>query len=273
MRKIILAVILFAAILFSSQANASPSVVMLKFSDDTRFDALNGRSDAPAIQLSERILKRLAQSKKFTLPSLEPLDEDLEARLYDEKVSEYADFTAAVNSGNYNAFFESGGFSEKKAQSIATAQVGQIITPEITQAIGAAHNADYLIQGTIINLGTGDWLNENLEFISGAVTQYASVAAAYGSNVLGFLGNFGTIDVQTKGIGVQCDVRVIKAASGEVVWSKRVTGVAEQSLIDLGPVAFGHADVSYSLYEKAVNKAVDKIAEALFADMSAGKIF
>ncbi len=273
MRKIFLATILLAVIFFTSQVSAAPTFVMLKFSDDTRFDVLNGSKDAPAIQLSERILERLGKSKKFDFMSLEPLSEDMEALLYDEKVGEYNKFLAATNSGNYNAFFEDENFSEKRAQSIATAQVGQIISPEITSKIGKDHGAEYLIQGTIINLGTGKWLNENLEFISGAITQYASVAAAYGSNVLGFIGNFGAIDVQKKGIGIQCDVRVIKAETGEVVWSKRVTGVAEQNLIGMGFVNFGHSNISYSLYEKAIDKAVDKITDALINDAAAGKIF
>ena len=272
MKKFFLSAIavFFTVIFYAPNVFASPTFVLLKFSDDTRFDILNGSPDAPAIQLSERILKRLVQSQKFTLASLEPLKEDIEAQLYDEQVSEYKKFTAAIASGDYNNFFEDGSFDEKKAQTIATAQVGQIISPEITSAIGTAHGADYLVHGTIINLGTGDWLNENLEFISGAISQYASVAASYGSNVLGVLGNFGTIEMQTKGVGVQCDVRVIKAATGEVVWSKRVTGVAEQSLIGVGPVVFGHSNVSYSLYQKAIDKAVDKISKALIDE---AKIF
>ena len=275
MKSILLSavMILLTTIFYSPHVFATPTFVLLKFSDDTRFDALNGSPDAPAIQLSERILKRLVQSQKFTLTSLEPLSEDIEAQLYDEKVSEYENFNAAISSGDYNNFFEGGNFDEKKAQTIATAQVGQIISPEITSKIGKEHGADYLVHGTIINLGTGNWLNENLEFISGAVNQYLSVAAAYGSNVLGILGNFGTIEVQTKGIGVQCDVRVIKAQTGEVVWSKRVTGVAEQSLIGIGPVAFGHSNVSYALYQKAIDKAVDKIAKALIDEATTGKIY
>lgn len=275
MKKFLLSVItiLFISIFYAPNVFASPTFVLLKFSDDTRFDALNGSPDAPAIQLSERILKRLVQSQKFTLTSLEPLSEDIEAYLYDEKVGEFEKFNVAIKSGDYNNFFEDGNFDERKAQTIATAQVGQIISPEITSKIGREHGADYLLHGTIINLGTGNWLNENLEFISGAVNQYLSVAAAYGSNVLGVLGNFGAIEVQTKGIGVQCDVRVIKAQTGEVVWSKRVTGVGEQSLIGIGPVVFGHSNVSYSLYQKAIDKAVDKIANALIDEATTGKIY
>ena len=279
MRKIFLMMltILFAENFFiPSSVEAAPTFVMLKFSDDTRFDALNGSPDDPAIQLSERVLKKLVQNGKFDFMSLEPLPEDIEEQLYNEKVGAYNKFLAATNSNNYSDFFEDGSFDERKAQTIATAQVGQTVSPEITSKIGKDHGADYLIHGTIINLGTGNWLNENLEFISGAVSQYLSVMASYGSNVLGVLGNLGglgTIDVQTKGIGVQCDVRVIKAQTGEVVWSKRVTGVAEQRLIGVGPLVFGHTNVSYSLYQKAIEKAVEKISDALITDMIAGKIF
>lgn len=280
MRKIFLTatVILLAGIfLLPLTANAAPKFVMLKFSDDTRFDALNGTEDAPALQLSERILNKLIKSGKFSFMSLEPLTEDIEAQLYDEKVAAYQKFITVTDSGNYTDFFEDGSFDEHKAQSVAAAQVGQFIAPEITAKIGKDHNAEYLIHGTIVNLGTGNWLNENLEFVSSAVSQYLSVMGSYGSNVLGFLGSFGianigTIDVQTKGIGVQCDVRIIKAATGEVVWSKRVTGVAEQRLIGVGPIAFGHTNVSYSLYQKALDKAVDKISDALIA-ATAEKIF
>ena len=264
---------LLAAIFCLPHVNAAPSIVMLKFSDDTRFDALNGSPNDPGVQLSERILKILSDSKKFVLQSREPLNEDIEANLYDEKVGEYNKFLNAVDSNNYSNFFESDNFSEKKAQSIATAQVGQFISPEITSKIGTDHNTEYLIQGTIINLGKGNWLSEDLEFFSSAVSQYVSVAAAYGSNVLGMFGNFGEISVQRNGIGIQCDVRVIKATTGEVVWSKRITSVAEQNLVSVGPVTFGHSKMSPRLYEKAIDKAADKIAKALLADMAAGKVF
>ena len=57
--------------------------------------------------------------------------------------------------GDYNAMFEGPGFSEDKAQSIATASLGQKLSPGITNQIGQMHGAEYLIQGTIINLGDG----------------------------------------------------------------------------------------------------------------------
>ena len=58
--------------------------------------------------------------------------------------------------------FEGRGFNEKWAQSIASARLGQIVSPDIVGSIGRQHNAEYLIQGTILNLGSGDWMENKI---------------------------------------------------------------------------------------------------------------
>ena len=156
--------IIFSTSVASAAKSDNPTCVLMKFTDDTRYDAINS-----ADRLSDLVLEKMIASKKFNLKEFEPIDENLERRLYDEKVDELTKFDAAISSGDYNDFFEGDGFQENKAQSIATANVGQIVTPEITAEIGKNHGAEYLVQGTIINLGTGAWMNEDLEIISGAV--------------------------------------------------------------------------------------------------------
>ncbi len=269
---------LIAAIIFStgiaSAARAdNPTCVLMKFTDDTRYDAINS-----AARLSDLVLEKMIASKKFNLKEFEPIDENLEKRLYDEKVDELTKFDEAISSNDYNEFFEGDGFQENKAQSIATASVGQIVTPEITAEIGKNHGAEYLVQGTIINLGTGAWMNEDLEIISGAVTGLAVAAASYASNAISssfsnVMGGIGGVNVTIQGIGVQCDIRIIKAATGEVVWSKRVLGIGESQMISVGLVTFGHSNLSDSLYSKAINKAADKIVETLLEDMQNDSLF
>ena len=269
---------LIAAIIFStgiaSAARAdNPTCVLMKFTDDTRYDAINS-----AARLSDLVLEKMIASKKFNLKEFEPIDENLEKRLYDEKVDELTKFDEAISSNDYNEFFEGDGFQENKAQSIATASVGQIVTPEITAEIGKNHGAEYLVQGTIINLGTGAWMNEDLEIISGAVTGLAVAAASYASNAISssfsnVMGGIGGVNVTIQGIGVQCDIRIIKAATGEVVWSKRVLGIGESQMISVGLVTFGHSNFSDSLYSKAINKAADKIVETLLEDMQNDSLF
>ena len=269
---------LIAAIIFSTSiAHAArddnPTCVLMKFTDDTRYDSINS-----AARLSELVLEKMIASKKFNLKEFEPIDENLEARLYDEKVDEFKKFDLAIQSNDYNEFFESEGFQETKAQSIATASVGQIVTPEITAQIGKNHGVEYLVQGTIINIGTGAWMNEDLEIISGAVAGLAAAYASYASNVISgglgdVMGGIGGVNVTVKGIGVQCDIRIIKAATGEVVWSKRVLGIGESQMISVGLITFGHSNLSDSLYSKAINKASEKIVDALLKDMDTHSLF
>lgn len=264
--------VIFFLQIVSVSAAENPTCVLMKFTDDTRYDSIDS-----ATILSDRVLKKMFDSKKFNLKEFEPIAEDIEARLYDEKVDELTRFDAAISSGDYNELFEGDGFKENKAQSIATAQVGQIVTPEITSKIGEDHGAEYLVQGTIINLGTGSWLNEDLEMISTAVSQLASVASSQAANILGgslnFLGDIGGISMTAKGIGVQCDVRLIKAKTGEVVWSKRVLGIAENQIWNLGPVVLGHSNMSSKLYNKALDRAASAVVNELLLDLESDRLF
>ena len=87
------------------------------------------------------------------------------------------------------------------------------------------------------------------------------------------MGGIGGVNVTIKGIGVQCDVRIIKASTGEVVWSKRVLGIGESQMISVGLVSFGHSNLSDALYSKAINKAADKIVNTLLEDMKTDSLF
>ena len=272
--KKILAALAAAAVIFTGSnalAAENPACVLMKFTDDTRFDAIES-----AESLSDLVMEKLLNSGKFRLMETRPIDENIEIQLYDEKMRDLKYLEeAARNSGgqiNLTPLFEGAGFDEKKAQSIATAQLGQIINPEITSAIGAAHNAEYLIQGTIINLGTGSWWSDDFEKISGALN--LATAMMNTSLPLGVLGDvLSGVDVGKIGLGVQCDLRIIRADTGEVVWQKRVVGVHQTTNLSLGPVSIGSRKLDNNFYARAMNKAADKIVEALVEDVKAGRPF
>ena len=241
---------------------ANPTCVLMKFTDDTLFDKIES-----AASLSDLVMEKLIASKKFNLMETRPLDEDIETQLYNENLRELNYLNTAIETGDFNPLFD--GFDEHKAQSIATSQVGQIISPEITSAIGKAHNAEYLIQGTVINLGTGAWWTEDYEALSGAIN-FATAALSSALPLGDFIGG---VDIGKTGIGVQCDIRIIKASTGEVIWNKRVVGVNEQVSLDIGLISIGNRKLNNNLYAKAMDKAAQKIVDALIADMSAGKLF
>ena len=302
MKKILL--VLTAIILFSvpnfanaqNSTNENPVFVMLKFSDDTRYDKLRS-----AERLSDFLVEKLVNSGKFNIyeANTEWTEENLETNetitheskwananleelLYNEKSTELAQFNAAIESDDYNKFFEGTYFDEKispenLAQSVATAQQGQIILPEIVSRISKENNnAQYLIQGTIINLGTGSWLADDLDFIAGTVSNLAQMASSAGGilgNSFSALSGVGNVAVTIKGIGIQCDVRIIDAADGKVIWCKRFKGVGQSKIINSAFFNFGHSKISSNLYTKAMEKVAQKITDSLIEDMQAGKLF
>ena len=252
----------------------NPTCVLMKFTDDTRYDLIESTAS-----LSDLVMEKMVASGKFNLKETRPIDQNMETLLYDEKKQEMEGMRSAFNYGNFNALFEGPGFNETKAQSISTASVRQIVTPSITSAIGNAHGAEYLVQGTIINLGIGDWWNDDFHKISAAVNTASSLTGIpVTSKVLGALGPLGStlggIDIKTTGIGVQSDLRIIKASTGEVIWSKRVTGIGSQKQVGLGyGIKIGSTKLNADLYAKAMDKAAQKIVDAMIADMDANKLF
>ena len=120
MRKIFL--ITLTVLMMCSTALAAPKFVLMKFTDDTRYDLIES-----AESLSDLVMEKLIASGKFNLRETYPLDENIEAILYDEKMRELSRLETAFETGDFNPLFEGRGFDENKAQSIATAQGSKCI--------------------------------------------------------------------------------------------------------------------------------------------------
>lgn len=119
----------------------TPTCIMLQFSNDTRYKNVDTAS-----VLSELVFEKLLAKGKFDFKETKPIDKDMELMLYDEKMRDINNLQKSIEHGNFNALFEDGSFDSNHAQSIATAKVGQIVSPSITAAISKEHDADYLIQ-------------------------------------------------------------------------------------------------------------------------------
>lgn len=255
-------------------AFANPSCVLMRFTDDTRYDRVES-----AATLSDLVMEKLLNSGKFNFKETKVIDKNLEKLLYDEKATVFQNARYAMNYGDYNTLFEGQGFNEKWAQSIASARLGQIVSPNIVNSIGRQHNAEYLIQGTILNLGSGDWMENKLA----DAAQYANTAMSMmggpgAANMMGPLGPLSSlassVNVKKTGIGVQADLKVIKASTGEVVWQKEVVGKDTQKQISLfGGIKIGSDKLNNDMYYKAMENTAKIIADALIADADAGKMF
>ena len=255
-------------------AFANPSCVLMRFTDDTRYDRVES-----AATLSDLVMEKLLNSGKFNFKETKVIDKNLEKLLYDEKAAVFQNARYAMSYGDYNTLFEGCGFNEKWAQSIASARLGQIVSPDIVGSIGRQHNAEYLIQGTILNLGSGDWMENKIA----DAAQYASTAMSMmgGSGAANMMGPLGplsslasSINVKKTGVGVQADLKVIKASTGEVIWQKEVIGKDTQKQISLfGSIKIGSDKLNNDMFYKAMENTAQSIADALIADSDAGKIF
>ncbi|WP_304117521.1 hypothetical protein [Phascolarctobacterium succinatutens] len=249
---------------------ANPTCILMKFTDDTRYDRIES-----AASLSDLVMEKLIMTGKFNLKETKPIDAQVEELLYDEKARELQGVKQALDYGDYTAMFEGAGFNESKAQSIATAQVGQYISPAITSEIGRHHGAEYLLQGTIINLGVGEWWDGNLATLSQTIGYASGMMGSGAANAMAAtpLGILGSMSVERTGIGVQSDMRIIKASTGEVVWSKRVVGIGDQKQFGIGFLTVGSTELNANLYAKAMDKAAQNIVDALVADLDAKRLF
>ena len=255
-------------------AFANPSCVLMRFTDDTRYDRVES-----AATLSDLVMEKLLNSGKFNFKETKVIDKNLEKLLYDEKAAVFQNARYAMNYGDYNTLFEGQGFNEKWAQSIASARLGQIVSPVIVSSIGRQHNAEYLIQGTILNLGSGDWMeNKIADAAQYANTAMSMMGGSGAANMMGPLGPLSSlassINVKKTGIGVQADLKVIKVSTGEVIWQKEVVGKDTQKQISLfGGIKIGSDKLNNDMYYKAMENTAQIIADTLITDADAGEIF
>lgn len=255
-------------------AFANPSCVLMRFTDDTRYDRVES-----AATLSDLVMEKLLNSGKFNFKETKVIDKNLEKLLYDEKAAVFKNARYAMNYGDYNTLFEGQGFNEKWAQSIASARLGQIVSPVIVSSIGRQHNAEYLIQGTILNLGSGDWMeNKIADAAQYANTAMSMMGGSGAANMMGPLGPLSSlassINVKKTGIGVQADLKVIKVSTGEVIWQKEVVGKDTQKQISLfGGIKIGSDKLNNDMYYKAMENTAQIIADTLITDADAGEMF
>ena len=252
---------LLSAVTFAAEG---PTCVMMRFSNDTRFQDIDSAS-----VLSDLVIEKILASEKFNLVETNPIDKDMEALLYNEKTREIINAQSAMDSGNFNVLFEGPGFDPTQAESIATAKVGQIITPSITSAIGKDNNAEYIIEGTIINMGNGSWDDYDHNIANGLAALVVGIFSRSKSSEM-FSSSPGSD--YSSAIVIQCDLRIIKASTGEVIWLKDFTGYAGKKASGYG-ASKESVKLDSEAYERAMNFAAEEIVKGLIKDLEAGKLF
>lgn len=236
------------------------SFVMMKFVNKTRFKQL-----APENKLSDLVMEKLVASGKIRLKETRPIDAHIDTELFDENYRVNQDINEAEN-GNLDALFET-----RKASSMETSHRGQIISPQITSRIGQEHGAEYLIQGTILGISRGTTEDPNNSFW---MDMAGMVAGKWGGSSGAVVGDVLRDTKQTStGVNIQSDLRVIRAATGEVIWEKSVISASRQDKTKVADiVSVGSDQMNMNLYEIALDQAAQKIVDEILADLDKGAL-
>ena len=258
-----------AASTAATTAAQSPSCVVMKFSDDTRYKGLESNE-----RFAELVMEKLMDSGRFKLQTQKPLAKDMEEMLYNERRQEFIDAKRAIESGDLSAVFEGQAFKDEMANTLSTADKGQIVTPALTSRIGKESNAEYLIHGTIVNLGKGSWEDTNFKTgaaLAGEVLNQIPGLGAFGGIAGGLLKNANKTDT---GFGVMVDMRVIRAATGEVVWLQRSqVRVKKTKNINVALYNKNSSALNETDYVKALDKAAQEVVKGMVKDLDEHKLF
>ena len=244
---LILMTIIFLTGNETALASNSYTCAFLKFSNESRYQNIG-----VAENFSDIILEKILTKTKIKLIEAEIKDKNLESMFYDEQFRNIVNAKNAINANNLSLIFEDETFNAASAcaESISTAEVGQIIVPEITKKIGESFGVEYLIQGTILNLGNGIWDGDG--------------------------------DSISTAIGIQCDLKIIKATTGEVIWKKNFSGYGSETstggrhYYGMGVSNYVPAEIpklESKIYSKLLEKASNEIIKALVEDFNARRLF
>ena len=254
--RLIFSILTILAILISNfSAVSASSAVIMKFTDKTRFYKIGS-----AEILSDLITEKLLASGKFHLKESYPIDISAERKLYEKNAAEHDNAEIAMQNENLDALFSGEGFNKNKAANIDTAVTGQIVQPELTRAIGNKNGVDYLIQGTLENIGFAVKSDENIgtlsKFIGGGIGQIFAGAKS-----------------EKKFLGVEISLRIIEADTGKVVWDKKVIGNSHVTSLKNNKVAIGNDKLQEETFHKALNEAAENIVKAVLEDKNSQKFF
>lgn len=219
------------------------SCILLKFDNVTKFKKIQAEDS-----LSDLVLEKLMDSKRLAMKERYEIPQSMRAQLYEAEVQKLAAMQPLIEQGILGGFFESSVFKGGAAASIATAQAGQFIQTDIMNQIGRENAAEYIIHGTITNMSSD--VSSDRYFVS-------------------YIGN---INAQKNAVGIECELRVIRAATGEVLWCKRAVGTSTDTGVSANTIKVGTFANNTIIFNHALESAASKIVRLLFKDVEDGVI-
>lgn len=229
---------------------ANYTCVFLKFTNRTKFKEITAEST-----FADLVIHKFLTGRYFAVRETKPIENEIAAMLYDDTVrAEYFAKKARENN-DLDIIFDSALFNEEKAKTISDARQGQVFAPDITAEIGKDHKVDYIVHGTVSRISTFN-KRENKGF---------NILFGDGASPFGW-------DNNTVGMRVTCELRIIKANTGEIVWMRRIDGIDTTTETSWGGLSFGNDKLNSNLYGNAIENAATQIVEALEDDIKENRV-
>lgn len=249
--------------------SSQPACVMLDFADETSYKELNLDE-----RLAQHVLDRLMEGDKVRMKSNLLMDADLPGALAESRVRENEACMSALQAGDYSGVFENPYFASGGA-TVEDAREGDVLDSSITRRIGEESGAEYLIQGSVLQLGEGININRELETAK-TVVDVASHVNSVADKIPGInvvAGLFNSFSHKKAKSGILADLKVIKASTGEVVWRGVADAYASKNEFNALLSGKGKAELSSDMEGKMLTNEADKLVEMLEEDIKAGKVF
>lgn len=213
-----------------------PSFVIMKFINATRYESLD--SDEVFAGL---VLEKMLATRRFSIKETQPLNEDIETMLNGSIKNINENVSKSNASGNLDALFDN-----HSKLPISKAQKGQFVDSKVTSAIGKEHDADFIIQGSLLGIGNG-----------------YDVSRAF-------------FEIKSARINVVGDLKIINAKTGEVIWVSKETGEGKQDSTNISwggdSITIGQAKLNSNLYARAMNDMAEKLVNNMINDIKAHKL-
>lgn len=243
-------------ILYVQPVSAASTFLLGEFQDRSGYIKIQ-----PEKMMSDLVTEILVNSGQFKIKEQPKLTADEMKRLYDEKFMNSQIIIAAKQSNNFDNLFGDNVTGVRVNVAMTDAVLGDFVCPEVVKAVGKKTGARYIVQGTVQQLGSAAWVNQETNF---AANLLGAITKAFGHVDIGKF-NFGKV-----GIGSKCDLRVIDTSTGEVVWHKIAFAFGKRGYMKHEVVQSGTLERDGEMLYQALNETSKQLAEALLQDVKDG---
>lgn len=236
--------------LITSPAYAKYSTCLLiPFTDQTSYKKI-GTNDI----FSELVIFHLIDSGEVDVKEVITLNDSTVKSLYDANYAHQNNIGTAIENSDFNSIFDGESSVPEQSLNVIQAKRNQIVAPDLISSISRKHGAEYIIQGNVLRIGNDKRSMDDEQ-------KLANVASSVIGSLLGV--NLGGVDVSKYGISLSCDLKLIRASDGMVVWEAWCPTFVGKPGMSMANVQAGVKNADSEMFYQAVDQEAKILASGL----------